>query len=559
MEENIHVFTTCDYAKEIWAAATIARPQGDFADIKEWLLRSVSVTSKEGFAKIMMLIWGIWKNRNTQVWEGKKQHPRDVVLMTMSWLEDFLKANNNEHPHRDRTKRWEKPPETWLKCNVDGAFIAQVGLSGAGMVFRDDRGQFRAAAMRPLSAITTPFHAELQAMHEAAQMAAGMNYQKVIFETDCSTLAAALNQEERDCSLHGFLIDDVKDFMHQHGEYIIIYAPRETNKIAHNLASKAFFYLCIGAAPPIPSPRLLGCSRLAFISVRVFSTPNTKLQTHNSSQTNLSSSHFKAFLFCFRFVLFPNILRFVFRFRLQVSVIQSCSQSINKVLQALQQKFPAASKTQLRISRPGSEPKRYSIIPLCKICWSSVITEHIQGILNSLYSFHWSLTRDWELRGSKMNREWIHSKNKLSQEYKDGIQSFIDIAKHHLDANNETLCPCVKCQNYEPHSLSVIRYHLAKNGMAVTYETWTEHGETKVPQMDVDQEERGPNDDVFDILNDVFPQENRMDQDLEGDDDSLGSSQEHAEVDDGSNMHRVEADKYEKLLAEAEREFFPGS
>ncbi|PRQ41488.1 putative chromatin assembly factor 1 subunit A [Rosa chinensis] len=31
-----------------------------------------------------------------------------------------------------------------------------------------------------------------------------------------------------------------------------------------------------------------------------------------------------------------------------VSVIQSCSQSINKVLQALQQKFPAASKTQLR-------------------------------------------------------------------------------------------------------------------------------------------------------------------------------------------------------------------
>ncbi|PRQ60639.1 hypothetical protein RchiOBHm_Chr1g0383451 [Rosa chinensis] len=26
-----------------------------------------------------------------------------------------------------------------------------------------------------------------------------------------------------------------------------------------------------------------------------------------------------------------------------------------------------------------------------------------------------------------MNREWIHSKNKLSQEYKDGIQSFIEL------------------------------------------------------------------------------------------------------------------------------------
>lgn len=63
---------------------------------------------------------------------------------------------------------------------------------------------------------------------------------------------------------------------------------------------------------------------------------------------------------------------------------------------------------------------------------------------------------------------------------------------------------------------------------------------------------------MFDILNDVFPEVVEIDQDLEGEDDSLGSSQEHAVVDDGSNMHRVEAEKYEKLLAEAEREFFPG-
>lgn len=96
-----------------------------------------------------------------------------------------------------------------------------------------------------------------------------------------------------------------------------------------------------------------------------------------------------------------------------------------------------------------------------------------------------------------MNREWIRSKNKLSQEYKDDIQSFIDVAKHHLDTNNETLCPCIQCQNYESHSLSVIKYHLIKNGMAVTYEKWTEHGEAVGPQMDaqaplIDQEERDP-------------------------------------------------------------------
>ncbi|XP_024199025.1 uncharacterized protein LOC112202311 isoform X2 [Rosa chinensis] len=95
------------------------------------------------------------------------------------------------------------------------------------------------------------------------------------------------------------------------------------------------------------------------------------------------------------FVLFLKILRFVFRFRLQVSVIQSCSQSTNKVLHALQQNFPAASKTQLR-------NKVREILDFVdthwQIYWSNVITEHSQAILNSLYSFYWNLTRNWELR-----------------------------------------------------------------------------------------------------------------------------------------------------------------
>ncbi|PRQ29246.1 hypothetical protein RchiOBHm_Chr5g0011851 [Rosa chinensis] len=100
------------------------------------------------------------------------------------------------------------------------------------------------------------------------------------------------------------------------------------------------------------------------------------------------------------FVLFLKILRFVFRFRLQVSVIQSCSQSTNKVLHALQQNFPAASKTQLR-------NKVREILDFVdthwQIYWSNVITEHSQAILNSLYSFYWNLTRNWELRTGLIN------------------------------------------------------------------------------------------------------------------------------------------------------------
>lgn len=43
-------------------------------------------------------------------------------------------------------------------------------------------------------------------------------------------------------------------------------------------------------------------------------------------------------------MLGANIFLWIF----QVSVIQSCSTSMNKVVESLQQKFPSISKTQLR-------------------------------------------------------------------------------------------------------------------------------------------------------------------------------------------------------------------
>ncbi|XP_024164079.1 uncharacterized protein LOC112171071 [Rosa chinensis] len=229
-EENMHVFVRCNYAQEVWGAANIPLPPPSIIEFKDWLLYLVNNVGKETFAKAMMLIWGIWKNRNTQVWEGSKQHPHDVVLMTMGWLEDFMKANSSEQQRSARSRGWTKPPpEGWLKCNIDGAFKAQSGQNGAGIVFRDSRGQFRAASARHLLNITTPFHPELQAMSEAIKMATDLSYNRVIFETDCSMLAAALKQEEGKFSMHSFLIEDVKELLRSQVEFQVNFASREAN------------------------------------------------------------------------------------------------------------------------------------------------------------------------------------------------------------------------------------------------------------------------------------------------------------------------------------------
>ncbi|XP_004305382.1 PREDICTED: uncharacterized protein LOC101300751 [Fragaria vesca subsp. vesca] len=100
--------------------------------------------------------------------------------------------------------------------------------------------------------------------------------------------------------------------------------------------------------------------------------------------------------------------------------------------------------------------------------------------------------------------------------------------------------------------------HLAAVGMLETYEIWHRHGEkVGAPPPPIVQDEPEPDDFVHNMLNDIFPIfEQAEDDDMSmGDDTSeMGDAMENQ----GANVHRLQADTYEGLLAEANREFFPG-
>jgi hypothetical protein len=80
---------------------------------------------------------------------------------------------------------------------------------------------------------------------------------------------------------------------------------------------------------------------------------------------------------------------------------------------------------------------------------------------------------NFEKTGIQMDRKWIHNRHlRHGQEYIDGIQSFIEVARQHVNAKNKTPCPCVKCQNKKDQTIPVVQMHLASNGMLETYEIW---------------------------------------------------------------------------------------
>ena len=58
-------------------------------------------------------------------------------------------------------------------------------------------------------------------------------------------------------------------------------------------------------------------------------------------------------------------------------------------------------------------------------------------------------------------------KNRLSDEYKNGVSEFIKFAETKLpNSNGRFYCPCVKRSNVAPMTVEDIRYHLSKYGFA---------------------------------------------------------------------------------------------
>lgn len=150
-----------------------------------------------------------------------------------------------------------------------------------------------------------------------------------------------------------------------------------------------------------------------------------------------------------------------------------------------------------------------------------------------------------------MDRSWMFLRHRFQPKFTQGLQTFINVAKEHLNHENKTRCPCLKCQNGEYFTLKEIHSHIMVNGFARHYTIWTEHGED-VNDVVNDQIEdeivsdgEGDEDDnalMFDMLNDVQGPINMEMEDEEASDKDMSN----------------DANKYDYLFGEAQRELYPG-
>jgi hypothetical protein len=107
-----------------------------------------------------------------------------------------------------------------------------------------------------------------------------------------------------------------------------------------------------------------------------------------------------------------------------------------------------------------------------------------------------------------MDRSWMTS-NRLSEEYEEGVDKFIQFAFEKLPNNNGRFyCPCMKCFNCSKLHFELIKSHLICHGINQSYTNWKWHGESVTMPIasnsnvvDVDM-----NDRLDDMIHDIGPE-----------------------------------------------------
>ncbi|BFG24726.1 hypothetical protein CerSpe_110000 [Prunus speciosa] len=237
VEIIFHVLCACPFAKAVWFGSKFGfRFSHHASSFKDWLCDVLVGISKAEFC-LVMILWAIWKERNSHLWEGSRASPDQVAILAASWLSDYTMANSVPHIQRSiRPPKWQPPPDGWFKINVDGALNCALGLGGVGVVIRDSRGNFVSACIKRFTSVFQADHIELLAVCEGLRLGSSLGLSWLALECDSLNTVQAILSRNPDSSFLCHLFEDARTLLSQLPEATLSHVSRLCNGAAHRLA-----------------------------------------------------------------------------------------------------------------------------------------------------------------------------------------------------------------------------------------------------------------------------------------------------------------------------------
>jgi len=228
-ETHMHVFFVCSKAVNCWEHIGIHNiilellPTADnFTTMLFDLLNRLSPHQQSLTA---MVLWSLWKNRNSKLWEAIDHTSSFIVTRAKDTLNEWscmqrakLPAHNAEHP-----PKWSKPPVGIIKRNVDAASLNNDSIKGYGMRFRDSSGLFMLGKSDYYYSSTTILESETIGLLEAIKVTISKGMHVVWVETDRKAISDALATTNIPQNEFGDIISQCKSLLINRTDFVVLH------------------------------------------------------------------------------------------------------------------------------------------------------------------------------------------------------------------------------------------------------------------------------------------------------------------------------------------------
>lgn len=133
-------------------------------------------SNPENRAKMSVILWSIWKSRNTKLWDNVETHPAVAFSTSMQYFSEWKHAELSSQAHtsplystsgNNTTITWIPPQQNHLKCNLDASIFQKLNSFGIGLCLRDSNGSFIKAKTISVSGVPLPKVVEVWALKQA--------------------------------------------------------------------------------------------------------------------------------------------------------------------------------------------------------------------------------------------------------------------------------------------------------------------------------------------------------------------------------------------------------
>ncbi|KAK3224784.1 hypothetical protein Dsin_004646 [Dipteronia sinensis] len=205
--------------------------------------------SRDGCGGVELLCvtwWRIWYRRNQVVNYQVGLGDIEVCMWSEFFIHDFRQSLVKENPRRMGswvTPRWQAPEVGIFKINTDKAVVTKDGVSGLGVVIRDDKGFVRASACYGFKVNYHPQIAEALAIYKGILLTVNTGLLPAMLESDALTVVNVIRSQVLPSADEVVVISDILCAINGTNILSMNFVLRVANMVAHGLAKLALSYV----------------------------------------------------------------------------------------------------------------------------------------------------------------------------------------------------------------------------------------------------------------------------------------------------------------------------